>query len=144
MRISSERRRETESRIRAAMDRLLRGEVPIDGKCDVQTLAREAAVTRAALYSTYQHLKTEFDQRRQQLQNTGVVPDPRQAQITRLKQAEEKLRAQIGAQQDQLTEATLFRTTALSRLAAQHEEILRLRDAITDYTNIRPLRPAGD
>jgi hypothetical protein len=52
MRISAAQRTENESRIRAAMDRLLRGEITPGGKCDIKTLANEAAVDRTAFYGT--------------------------------------------------------------------------------------------
>ena len=42
MRITTAQRTENENRIRAAMDRLLRGEIPPGGNCDIKTLAREA------------------------------------------------------------------------------------------------------
>jgi hypothetical protein len=42
MRISAAQRAQNENHVRAAMDRLLRGEVLPDGNCDVKTLAREA------------------------------------------------------------------------------------------------------
>ena len=57
MTISDLQRQRTEDRIRAAIDRLLRGQIPPGGGCDVKTLAREAGVSRASLYRTYQHLK---------------------------------------------------------------------------------------
>ena len=65
MRIGEDSARQNESRIRAAMDRLLRGEIPPGGGCDVKTLAREAGVDRAAFYSDrpYAHLKDEFERR---------------------------------------------------------------------------------
>lgn len=61
MRISAAERTENENRIRAAMDRLLRGEIPPGGKCDTKTLAGEAAVDRTAFYGTrpYSHLRVE-------------------------------------------------------------------------------------
>nr|WTA00802.1 hypothetical protein OH820_33805 [Streptomyces sp. NBC_00857] len=44
MRISAAQRTENENRIRAAMDRLLRGEIPPGGRCDIKTeLSRQAA-----------------------------------------------------------------------------------------------------
>jgi len=61
------------------MDRLLRGEIPPGGNCDVKTLAAASGVTRAALYSTYLHLKEEFERRRDQLREAGVIADPRDA-----------------------------------------------------------------
>ncbi|MGW1028515.1 hypothetical protein ACWD4J_33355 [Streptomyces sp. NPDC002577] len=52
MRISAAQRTENENRIRAAMDRLLRGEIPPGGRFDVKTLAREAGADRTAFYGT--------------------------------------------------------------------------------------------
>lgn len=65
MRISAAQRTENENRIRAAMDRLLRGEIPPGGKRDIKTLAIEAAVERTAFYGTrpYAHLRVEFERR---------------------------------------------------------------------------------
>ena len=56
--------------------RLLRGDIPPDGKCDVTTLARQAGVSRAALYRTYPHLKEEFERRLAALHAGGTAPDP--------------------------------------------------------------------
>ncbi|WP_225812181.1 hypothetical protein [Streptomyces spinosus] len=39
-----------EEAIRAAMDRLLRGELPPGGRCNLKTLAAEAGVTRTGFY----------------------------------------------------------------------------------------------
>ncbi|GAA0699177.1 hypothetical protein GCM10010193_62570 [Kitasatospora atroaurantiaca] len=68
------------------MDRLLRGEIPPGGTCDVKTFAREAGVDRTAFHGTcpYAYLRAEFEQRLQALQQAGDIPDPREAQITRL------------------------------------------------------------
>ena len=63
MRTTPEQRRQAEQRIRAAADALLRGDIPPDGKCDITTLARQAGVSRAALYRSYPHLKEEFERR---------------------------------------------------------------------------------
>ena len=65
MRISNQQRQQNEARIRAAMDRLLRGEVPPGGSCDVSTLAKEARVDRTAFYGArpYAHLRKEFETR---------------------------------------------------------------------------------
>lgn len=46
MRITAAHRIANENRIRAVMDRLLRGEIPPGGRCDVKTLATEAGVDR--------------------------------------------------------------------------------------------------
>jgi hypothetical protein len=45
MRITAEQRKQNEARIRAAMDRLLRGDIPPGGRCDVKTLAAAALLT---------------------------------------------------------------------------------------------------
>lgn len=131
MRISAAQRTENENRIRAAMDRLLRGEIPPGGKCDIKTLAREADVDRTAFYGTrpYAHLRIEFERRVQALQDAGEIPDRREAQIDRLKAENAKLKARLTQSEQTIDELTDFRSQALARLAAQHEEIVRLRDA---------------
>ena len=87
MRITAAQRETNENRIRAAMDRLLRGEIPPGGRCDIKTLAREAGVDRTAFYGNrpYAHLRDEFEQRLPRSRTAGEQPDPRDAQITRLK-----------------------------------------------------------
>jgi len=40
-----------------------------------------------------------------------------------------------------IAELTAFRTVAVSRLAAQHDKILRLRQQIASYGNVRVLHP---
>ncbi|MFC3451652.1 hypothetical protein [Amycolatopsis speibonae] len=85
-RLADQTRAQKETTSRAAMDRLLCGEIPPGGKCDGKTLAAASGVTRAALYSTYLHLKEEFERRRDQLREASVIADPRDAQIDRLKE----------------------------------------------------------
>ena len=92
MRTSAEQRRQAEQRIRSAADALLRGDIPPDGKCDISTLARQAGVSRAALYRSYPHVKEEFERRLAALRAGGTAPDPRDAQITRLKAQNDELR----------------------------------------------------
>lgn len=142
MRITQGQRQQTEARIYAAMDRLLRGDLPAGGKCDVRTLAAEARVSRNGLYTTYAHLKQEFEQRRDRLRETGVTADPRQAQIDRLKADVTALKERIADRDAALAQLTAFRTTAFSQLAAQHDEIGRLRAQITRFGNVRALRPS--
>jgi chromosome segregation ATPase len=148
MRITATQRAENENRIRAAMDRLLRGEIPPGGACDVTTLAREAAVDRTAFYGTrsYAHLRAEFERRLEALRQAGEVPDPREAQVTRLKAEVATLRERLARSQHTATELTEFRTRALARLAAQHDEIARLRgaaEAASRVTRIEPSRGAA-
>lgn len=143
MRTTAEQRRQAEQRIRAAADVLLRGDIPPDGKCDVTTLARQAGVSRAALYRTYPHLKEQFEKRLAALRAGGDAPDPRAAQITRLKAARDGLREKLVSRDAAIRDLEQFKKLALSRLAAQHDEITRLRrQAITVGTgNVRSLTP---
>ncbi|GAA1928783.1 hypothetical protein [Streptantibioticus ferralitis] len=141
MRISAAQRTENENRIRAAMDRLLRGEIPPGGKCDIKTLANEAAVDRTAFYGTrpYAHLRVEFERRVQALHDAGEIPDPREARISRLKAENAKLRERLTQSEHTVDELTDFRGQALVRLAAQHEEIIRLREAAAGTARVSHL-----
>ena len=141
MRITAAHRIQNENRIRAAMDRLLRGEVPAGGNCDIKTLAHEAGIDRTAFYGNrpYAKLRVEFEQRLQQLQRDGHTPDPKTAQIERLKADLDILRTRLAQANTTIDQLTDFRTQALSRLAAQHEEILRLRAAAQPKANIARL-----
>ena len=141
MRISAAQRTENENRIRAAMDRLLRGQMPPRGKCDIKTLASEAAVDRTAFYGSrpYAHLRTEFERRLQTLQDVGEIPDPREAQITRRKAEITKLRERLAQSEQTVEGLTDFRGQALARLAAQHEEIVRLRDVAAEASGVSRL-----
>ncbi|CAG6399463.1 hypothetical protein NMG29_40045 [Streptomyces cocklensis] len=91
MAIRPEQRDQIERRIRAAIDRLLAGQIPPGGACDVKTLAREADISRAALYRTWGHLKDEFERRRSAAQAAGQQPDPREARITLLREQNQRL-----------------------------------------------------
>lgn len=95
-RISEDAKSRNEAATRAAMDRLLAGDLPPDGKSDLKTLAAEAGVSRTAFYpkkdrdgsarpGPYQHLAEEFERRLRAFQEAGEVADPRVAQIERLK-----------------------------------------------------------
>lgn len=129
MRISTEQRQQNEARLRAAIDRLLAGDIPPGGRCDVKTLAREADIDRAALYGTrpYAHLREEFETRLKARQQAGDLPDPRDAQISRLKDENAALLQRLADRDTTITTLTGFREQALARLAAQHDEIARLR-----------------
>ncbi|MGW2541292.1 hypothetical protein ACWC5I_10565 [Kitasatospora sp. NPDC001574] len=107
----------------------MRGGIPPGGRCDVQTLAAESQVARAAFYGgrPYEHLRKEFERRIAALRDSGEIPDPRDAQIARLKEANDKLKARLAAGEEKEAEHDRFRKLALSRLAAQHDEIERLR-----------------
>jgi hypothetical protein len=138
-RITEETRARNEEAIRAAIDRLLRGEVPPGGRCDLKTLAVESGVTRTAFYAKkdrdgttrpgpYQHLAEEFERRLKALQDAGTIPDPRAAQIERLKEANTELKKRLEARDAENEKLTAFKQLALSRIAAQHLEMERLRE----------------
>jgi hypothetical protein len=137
--ISAAQRRQNEDSIRAAIDRLLRGQIPAGGGCDVKTLAQEAGVSRAALYRSYGHLKEEFERRLAQMRAEGHLPDLKSVQIVRLKDENTALRRRLADRERDVTELTAFKTTAISRLAAQHAEITRLRAALAARGNVRAL-----
>ncbi|MFJ1776740.1 hypothetical protein ACIOKA_08390 [Streptomyces anulatus] len=159
-RISDETRTRNEQAIRAAMDRLLRGELPPGGKADLKTLAAEAGVTRTGFYpkknrdgttrpGPYQHLAEEFEQRLKTLRESGAVPDLRVAQIERLKVEVAELEARVARRDETITSLKEFQQTALSRLAAQYEEIRRLRaqaaagDSVITLPRTRTSGPTG-
>ena len=140
-RLTSDARNRAEQNIRAAMDRLLGGDLPPGGRCDITTLAAQAGVTRTGFYpkdgkpGPWQHLAAEFRQRLTALRDTGDIPDPRDAQITRLKAGNQALRHRLGEQDTVIAGATAFRQQAISRLAAQHEELQRLRGTLARSAN---------
>ena len=141
MRISAEQRHHNETRIRTAMDRLLRGQIPPGGKCDIKTLAREAGVDRTAFYGTrpYAHLREEFEQHLRALHATGDHADPRDAQIARLKDELDTVEQRLARRDQTIAELTETNAEALSRLAAQHDEIARLRRQADDTSPVRRL-----
>ncbi|MFK0256397.1 hypothetical protein [Streptomyces sp. NPDC090445] len=152
-RLSDSDRAHNEEAIRAAMDRLLRGELPPGGKCDLKTLALESGVTRTGFYpkknrdgtarpGPYQHLAEEFERRLAALREAGTVPDQRAAQVERLKNQVAGLQGRLAVHQGQLAELSEFKQRALSQIAAQQMEIERLREALSAHSNIRALPSA--
>jgi hypothetical protein len=139
MPLTDQQRQQTEARIQAATDQLLRGDLPPGDRCDIKTLASAAGISRAALYRTYPHLKDDFGQRLAQARAAGQVTDPRDAQITRLKQEVSELRQRLAGRDAAITELTEFKTLALSRLAAQHDELQRLQAQAARPGNLRIL-----
>ncbi|MFH9944405.1 hypothetical protein ACH4OT_34455 [Streptomyces murinus] len=149
-RISEDAKRRNEAAIRAAMDRLLAGDLPAGGRLDLKTLAAEAGVSRTAFYAKkardgstrpgpYQHLAEEFERRLRTAQDAGEIVDPRVAQIERLKAQVAELKERVSKRDAELVELTAFKTLALSRLAAQHDEIMRLREEADGGGNVRRL-----
>jgi chromosome segregation ATPase len=139
MPLTSQQRQQTEARIRAAADQLLRGDLPPGTRCDIKTLAATAGISRAALYRTYPHLKDDFEQRLTQARTTGQITDPRDAQITRLKDEIHTLRQRLTSREASIAELTDFKAQALSRLAAQHDELQQFRADAAQPSNIRAL-----
>jgi hypothetical protein len=146
MRITAEQRAHNEHRIRTTINQLLGGDVPADGACDIKTLARQSGVDRTAFYGTrpYAHLRVEFESRLQQAAQAGEVPDPRDAHIARLKGDLAALTDRLALSKQNIAELTDFKSLALSRLGAQHDEITQLRAVLADPGNIRrlPVRTA--
>ncbi|MEU6803024.1 hypothetical protein [Streptomyces neyagawaensis] len=151
--ISSAERRRNEEAIRVTMDRLLKGDLPPGGSCDLKTLATEAGVTRTAFYpkknrdgttrhGPYQHLAEEFQRRLRALREAGEVVDPRIAQIERLKAKVAELKERLAQREESVVELTTFKELAVSRLAAQHDEIVRLREQAAAFSNVRGLPAA--
>jgi hypothetical protein len=143
MRITADQRAANEDRIRAAVDRLLRGDIPPGGRCDIKTLAREAGVDRTAFYGSrpYAHLRAGFERRLRTLGQAGDQPDPRDAQITRLKDEVTRLRERYAQSAATIGDLSAFRTQALARLAAQHDEITRLRRQAGQAGSVHRLVP---
>jgi len=141
MRLTQQQLLDNEAKIRAAMSRLLDGDIPPGGKCDVKTLARQVGIDRTAFYGSrpYARLREEFEQKLQDIQQSGEQPDPRGAQVERLKHEIIQLRERLAQSATTITDLTEFRTQALARLAAQHDEITRLRYDLQRTATIRRL-----
>jgi len=143
MPVPDDKRQQAGQRIRAAAAALLAGDIPAGGACDISTLARQAGVSRATIYRSYPHLKEQFEHDRAAALAAGSHPDPRDAQITRLKAELAGLKTRCAGQDQTITALQDQRTLALSRLAAQHDEIQHLHAAATAGTgNVRALRTA--
>jgi hypothetical protein len=68
-----------------------------------------------------------------------VIADPREGQIERLKEQVGQLKKRLATQEQQNAGLTAFRVQAVSQLAAQHEEIIRLRAAAARGGGVRGL-----
>jgi hypothetical protein len=141
MRLSRQQLADNEAKIRAAMARLLNGDIPPGGKCDIKTLAGAAGVDRTAFYGSrpYAHLRIEFEQRLKELLDAGERPDPRDAQAARLKDEITRLKDRLSQADATISQLTGFRSQALARLAAQHHEITRLRQEVRLAAGVRRL-----
>ncbi|MCX4591711.1 hypothetical protein OG819_18810 [Streptomyces sp. NBC_01549] len=149
-RLTEDDKARNEAAIRAAMEQILSGNLPPGGKADLKTLAALAGVTRTGFYpkknrdgtprpGAYQHLAEEFERRLKQLQDAGEIVDPRVAQIERLKTHNAELKERLTKRDAKIEELTEFQALAISRLAAQHDEIERLRKQLAVGGNVRSL-----
>ncbi|MEW5541444.1 hypothetical protein AB1339_27795 [Streptomyces cyaneofuscatus] len=68
-----------------------------------------------------------------------MIPDPRVAQIERLKEQASGLKERLAARDAQIDGLTSFRERALSQIAAQRMEIERLRDVLAAPSNVLAL-----
>ncbi|MGW6413833.1 hypothetical protein [Streptomyces sp. NPDC055055] len=153
-RLTEESKNCNEAAIRAAMERILKGDLPPGGKADLKALASLAGVTRTGFYpkknrdgtarpGAYQHLAEEFERRLEELRDAGEIVDPRLAQIERLKTQNAELKERVVARDEKIAQLTEFQTLAISRLTAQHDEIERLRRQLTDSGTVRRLPGAA-
>lgn len=144
-RLSTRARDDNHTAVKTTMERLLRGEIPPGGRCDIKTLATQAGVPRTGFYAKngrpgpYQQLAQEFQRRLAALRQAGHIPDPRDAQITRLQQETTRLTQRIADQNATVADLTTARISALARIAAQHDEIQRLRSTAERAANVRTL-----
>src|ERR1017187_3155071 len=98
MRLSRRQLADNEAKIRAAMTRLLDGDIPPGGKCDIKTLAGEAGVDRNAFYGSppYAPLRPEFEQPLEDPLDAGERPAPRAPQAARLKDEITRLKERLA------------------------------------------------
>ena len=80
-----------------------------------------------------------YQERVDKLHDAGEQPDPRDAQVTRLKNAITQLKERLAQSDATISELTGFRDQALARIAAQHDEITRLRQETRLAAGIRRL-----
>ncbi|MGW4380439.1 hypothetical protein [Kitasatospora sp. NPDC004531] len=143
MALSHQQRDQVERRIRAAIDRLLVGQIPPGGACDVKTLAREAGISRAALYRTWGPLKDEFEKRRAAAQAAGQQPDPREARIARLRDPNQRLIGKLARTHGEFNQLKERHQMRLSALAAKDDELQRLRRERSTFSRELPALAPG-
>ncbi|KOU33758.1 hypothetical protein [Streptomyces sp. WM6378] len=135
MALSHQQRHQIERRIRAAIDRLLSGQIPLGGACDAKTLALEAGISRASLYRTWTHLKDEFEQRRAAARAAGQQPDPKEARIARLRELNQRLTGKLARTTTEFTLLKEGHRLLLSVLAAKDDELERLRRELSTFAS---------
>lgn len=133
-------RSQVEDRIRAAIQTLLADDIPIGMNRDITSLCALAGVPRATMYRTYPHLKAIFEEQRSHLQDAAPATDTGAETRQKIRSENDRLQLKLTAMTSKVLELEYFKSTALSRLAAQHEEILRLRSHHTKDDNVQSIR----
>ena len=139
MRLTPRQRLLNEQKIRAAADQLISGDIPPGGRCDVKTLARLAGIDRAAFYGSrpYTALREDFERRLQFDAHRRRTSRPPGRPDRPAHTADHHLNPAGHRPGATITDLTSFKTVALSRITAQHNEITRLRR--TGPANVRHL-----
>ncbi|MER7198532.1 hypothetical protein CG723_23765 [Streptomyces sp. CB01635] len=88
-------------------------------------------------------LAEKFERRLKVQRDSGEAPDPRAAQIERLKAENAELRTRITAKDEAVAKLKAFRIQAVSQLTAQHEVITRLRSQVAEAGNVRRMPNTG-
>ncbi|MGY4544259.1 hypothetical protein ACVWY0_004203 [Arthrobacter sp. UYNi723] len=92
------------------------------------------------MYRTYPHLKAEFEKQRSLLHEAAPSFDPRVESHHKLRSEKDRLQLKLAEMTTQVRELEGFKSTALSRLAAQHEEVLPLRSNCTEGNKLQSIR----
>ncbi|MFE9476211.1 hypothetical protein ACFYOR_35000 [Streptomyces griseofuscus] len=79
-----------------------------------------------------------------ELRAAGEIVDPRDAQVDRLKKQVDELNKRLASRDEQLAELTEFKILAISRLAAQYDEIERLRTQVAENSPLRSVPNARE
>lgn len=90
----------------------------------------------------YQYPAEEFERRLRTRREAGEVVDPRIAQIQRLKAKVAELKERLAQRDETVAELTTFKALAVSRLAAQHDEIVHVQEEAAALGNVRGLAAA--
>ena len=153
MRLSRQQLADNEAKIRAAMARLLNGDIPAGGKCDIKTLAREAAVDRAAFYGSrpYARLREEFETRLQARQQAGDFERLSKKEAAKLNEELAKLQLTVGGMRKmkRVPGAVFIIDPHRERIAVTEANKLEVPVVATGDTNVDPdeidhIIPAND
>lgn len=132
-------RSQIEQRILAAIQTLLADEIPNGMNRDITSLCALAGVPRATMYRTYPHLKAIFEEQRSHLQDATPTTNTSADTRRKIRLENDRLQLKLAAMTNKVHELEYFKSTALSRLAAQHEEILRLRSHHAKNDNVQSI-----